>query len=138
MRKYATILLSACLFVSLALATGHGKELQNIISKQLAAGNKGDVDGYMATIDPTAPQYGQTKDALTQIFLAYKLNFKLESFKIVKESSNRAEVRITTLTTKVSGPAFRNNRSTSLNIFIHGKKGWLVTKTKMESIAYVD
>ena len=75
---------------------------------------------------------------MKQIFTTYKLNFKLESLKILSLTASTAKIQIVTLTTKVSGPAFKNNRVKLTTDLIKRGGKWLMRNSKVNNIEYVD
>jgi PBP1b-binding outer membrane lipoprotein LpoB len=77
--------------------------------------NDEDLDGVMTTVHPASPSYPATEAMAKQIFERYDLNYKIENIKVLEENDTEAKVQFTQLTTKISGPEFKNNRVTGVH-----------------------
>jgi hypothetical protein len=123
---------------SAACAQSQEAAIKKMIQRQITAMNKCDVGGYMATVDPSVPQYEQTKQTMTMLFSKYKLKATVESVKVAMVSSDTAKVTMTVVTSKISGPAFRNNRMVSINTVVKRNGKWLTSATKVSKLDYLD
>jgi hypothetical protein len=92
----------------------------------------------MATVDPSSPSYAKTEQGMKMVFRTYKLKFALEDFKILSVKGNTAQIQATTLTKKVSGPAFRNNRVKMTTILVKKAGKWLMSGSKVDKIDYLN
>lgn len=123
---------------SMAFGQADEKAITKMFADQTAAANKGDVNGYMATVDPASGGYQKTKEAMTQVFSTYKLKFTSENFKVVYVKGNTAQIKTTMVTKKISGPGFRDNRlKMTTNLIKKGGK-WLMSSSKIGSVEYLD
>jgi len=126
------------LVASMAFGQSEQKAIGKMFADQTAAANRGDVVAYMATVDPASASYKQTKDAMTQIFKTYKLKFTAENFSIVSVKGTTAQIKTTMVTTKISGPEFRNNRLKMTTTLIKKGGKWLMTASKISGVEYLD
>jgi len=127
-------LLAACI----AFGQADQKAITKMFSEQTVAANRGDVNAYMASVDPSSSGYQKTKEAMTQVFTTYKLKFTAESFKVVFVKGNTAQIKTTMVTKKISGPEFRDNRlKMTTNLIKKGGK-WLMSSSKIGSVEYLD
>jgi hypothetical protein len=132
------VVASIVLIASLAGAQSQEAAIKSMFDRQISTLTKGDVEGYMSTIDPSIPQYGQTKKTMAFLFSKFKLKTKLESFKVLSISGSTAKVSMVVLTTKVSGPEFRNNRVSSVNTVMKKNGKWVTSATKVTKFEYLD
>jgi hypothetical protein len=92
----------------------------------------------MSTVDPKSPGYEQTKKGMATIFRSYKLNYKVESFKVISITGASALIKVVIKTTKISGPAFRNNRVRMTEKLVKKNGKWLTNDSKMDGVDYLD
>lgn len=130
----------ASLFSVALIAGAQSQEaaIKSMFGRQISSITKGDIDAYMSTVDPSIPQYNQTRKSMELVLSRYKLRAKLESIKVLSISGTTAKVSMVVLTTKVSGPAFRNNRVASVNTVLKKKGTWLTNSTKVTKFEYLD
>ncbi len=64
-----------------------------------------------------SPSLLSTKNVLPQIFENYDLNYEILSYKFITIDDDLAFVRLKQRTTKISGPAFRNNEIDMIQIY---------------------
>jgi hypothetical protein len=134
----ACVVASILATAALAGAQSQDAAIKSMFVRQIAALTKGDIAGYMSTIDPSIPQFAQTRTSMTTIFSKFKLKAKLESIKVLSITGNSAKVSMTVLTTKVTGPEFRNNRVTTTNTVTKKNGKWLTSATKVSKFEYLD
>lgn len=110
-------------------------ELKTMMEGQLEAMNKEDVDGYMTTVDTNSPAYAPTKGAMKKLFDMYDLRATLNSFELVSQKGDEAEIRTVITTTKIKGPTFNDNKVTALHKVKKKDGKWVVEESKIENIA---
>jgi len=132
------LMVAASLAATFSFGQSEEKAIQAMLARQTQSMNNRDVRSYMSTLDPTIPQYSQTQKLMTKLLSVYKLNSKLESWKITSIHGNSAKVIMVVLTTKLSGPKFRNNRATTINTLVKRNGKWLTSDTKMTKLDYLD
>ena len=97
-----------------------------------------DIEGAMSTIHPESAMLTNTENIMKQLFETYDLNYKIEKIEVVKNDSNEAEVDFVQLTTKISGPEFRNNRLTGKHFLKKHNNSWKIFITKATNIEYLN
>ena len=106
------------------------KEILKTLYKQLEAGNKEDLYGYLETIDSKSQGYSQVKSQLQKLFSIYDLRTQCENIKVLSIKNGVASVRVTTTTRKISGPEFANNRTVTINKLRKVQGKWKLFDTK--------
>jgi len=127
------LLLSACL----AYAQADQTAIKSMFARQTLALNKQDLASYMSTIDPKSPAYAQTEKGMKSVFATFKLSFTADSLKIESVKGTSAQVLMVLSTRKISGGAFRNNRSTIEHTLIKRNGKWFTTDSKMTKVEYM-
>ena len=90
----------------------------------LRANESEDLDAALATIHTQAPTYTSTKQSSMSLFETYDLKYDLLSFSFIGQDGKYAIARIKQSTTKVSGPAFRNNDLDAIHAFRKENGKW--------------
>jgi hypothetical protein len=123
------------LILFLPFMTGCDKEsdpeIDKVCYQQLDAMNRGDIPAYMETMDESSPVYQPTKEALEQIVPVYKLKAEMEGLEVISIQDDRATIKVTQTTRKISGPEFIDNRSVFEHKLrkVNGK--WKFVESKM-------
>ena len=78
------------------------------------------------------------KAQLQPLFDRYDLRYNLVNMRVVSYSGNRAVVRVTQETRKVSGPQFQNNRLIAEHTLIKIGRKWFYADTKVIDIQMLD
>jgi hypothetical protein len=108
-----------------------------VLRANVDATNNGDIDAYMACLDPSSPVYPTTRSALEALVASYKIHVELNEASIVDQSDTVAHVHVVMTTTKVSGPAFRDNRLTAV-MELHKVNGkWLIYGQTISNVEYL-
>jgi ketosteroid isomerase-like protein len=96
--------------------------------------NKKDLTGYLATLDPAAPQYNQAKADTAQLFQEYTLKYSVKSVKVLSIGSTEAVVQMVATVKKVSGGEFKDSKMTTTNVLrkINGK--WRIYDTEVNAL----
>ena len=137
----------AMLFVAIlasAAVSGCGKESETpndpaaVVQENIKAMNNEDLDKAMATIDDQSASYDQTKKVAKQLFELYDLKYELDSLNVISQTDDEARVECIQITTKVKGPAFRDNRI----VFVHSLKksegNWKIYNSKVVKLDYMN
>lgn len=103
--------------------------IKALIEKQVAAMNKGDVEGYLSTLDPGSTLYELNKALYEPLLSQYKFEVTLEKFEIVDVKENTATVKKVLVTKKVSGPDFVDNRTEIEDKLVKKEDGWKVNES---------
>jgi len=109
-------------------------ELKAMMEGQIDAMNKENVDAYLATVDPDSPAYDPTKEQIKKLFDMYDLQATLDTFQLVSNKDDDAEVRTTITTKKVKGPQFNDNKVIALHSVKKKNGKWVVVASKIEEI----
>ena len=83
-----------------------------VITATVAASNTEQIDAYMACIDPSSPLYSSTRTQMTTTFEQYDFRVEATDIKVLDLSATVAHVQAVLTTTKISGPAYKDNRLT--------------------------
>jgi hypothetical protein len=95
-------------------------------------------DKVMDTIDKDSPAYASSESMVKKLFDLYDLNYKIISMKVINESNDEAQVEFVQETTKIKGPAFKNNRVDGIHILRRDDNSWKIYSTKITNIQYLD
>ena len=110
----------------------------SVVQENINAMNGEDLDKAMATIDEQSASYDQTKKVAKQLFELYDLKYELDSLKVISQTDDDARVECIQITTKVKGPAFRDNRI----VFVHSLKksegNWKIYNSKVVKLDYMN
>jgi len=126
-----------CLCAGMAQAQSEQKAIKAMFEKQASAMSTSNVAAYMSTIDPSVPAYSQTETMMTRLFSVYKLKATIERLKIGSVKGNTAQVEMVLLTKKLSGPAFKNNRTTITSTVNKRNGKWVTSNSTMDKIEYL-
>ena len=129
-----------------ACSTGVSKEerdaVYNLIEWNLYYANTEDLNGYMWTLHPESPVYGETESQMGMLFQAYDLNHSIEQWEILSINSQSARVRVVQSTRKVAGAdPFRDNRLEAIHTLRKDSEGqWKLytTEVNQSSLEYLD
>jgi ketosteroid isomerase-like protein len=97
-----------------------------VIQANVDASNNEDVAVYMACLDPSSLSYGSTQTQITNLYARYDLHVELNETSVVDVSATVAHVRVVMTTTKITGPAFRDNRLTAVMELHKVNGGWKI------------
>jgi hypothetical protein len=95
-------------------------------------------DKVMDTIDKDSPAYASSESMVKKLFDLYDLNYKIISMKVINKSNDEAQVEFVQETTKIKGPAFKNNRVDGVHILKRDDNSWKIYSTKITNIQYLD
>ncbi len=103
--------------------------IKALIEKQVDAMNKGDVEGYLATLDPGSTLYEMNKALYEPLLSQYKFEVTLEKFEIVNVGEKEATIKKVFVTKKISGPDFVDNRTEIEDKLVKRDDGWKVNES---------
>ena len=83
-----------------------------VITATVAASNTEQIDAYMACIDPSSPLYSSTRTQMMTTFEQYDFHVEVTDIEVLDVSATVAHVQAVLTTTKISGPAYKDNRLT--------------------------
>lgn len=109
-----------------------------VIYDNIRATNAEDIDWYMSTIHPDSPGYQTTEDQLPNAFATYDLYVEVYGLEIIKQTRTEVQVAFTMVTSKIRGPAFRNNRVQGIFLMRPDDGIWKIYDQKVESVEYLD
>ncbi len=130
------------LLIGIAFTACDGKSkdpaITELMTANMAACQREDMDRAMATVHPDSPMREQTETMLAQVFAAYDLSYTLDSMEILSNDGDVARVRVKQTTRKVDGPAFRDNRIQIVNELRKSGDDWKLYDSSIENISYLD
>ena len=101
-----------------------------VLQANITSSNDENINGVLATLDSTSPQFEQNKQLYGQIFKTYDLQYTLESTKIINYTENEAAVYSVQTTKKLKGPDFQDNRSVLVTTLKKSKDGkWMLEES---------
>ena len=113
-------------------------DIMAALEENLRAADAEDLPAYMATIHEDSDLYGSTESLMENLFELYDLDYEVETVELVSLSGGEAKLRVTQVTRKVSGPAFRDNRVTVLHALRKSGGQWKFYNTVVLKIEYLD
>jgi len=100
--------------------------------------NEENFDKVMNTIDENSPAYALSETMIQKLFDMYDLNYKIFSIKVLDESNDEAKVEFVQETTKIKGPAFKNNRVTGIHTLKKVGNSWKILGTEIKNVDYLN
>jgi hypothetical protein len=135
------------MFISILVVivvAGCGQEAQtpndpaSVVQENIKAMNNEDLDKAMATIDEQSASYEQTKEVAKRLFEIYDLKYELDSLQVITKTDDEARVECIQTTSKVRGPAFRDNKI----YFVHSLRKsdgiWKIYNSKVMKLDYLN
>jgi hypothetical protein len=113
-------------------------DIMAALEENLRAAEAEDLLAYMATIHEDSDLYGSTESLMENLFELYDLDYEVETLELVSLAGGEAKLRVTQVTRKVSGPAFRDNRITVLHALRKSGGQWKFYNTVVLKIEYLD
>lgn len=112
--------------------------LENVVLENLNAYQNENISRAMETIHTLSPQYLLVKEAGATIFPTYDLKYELLSFKYLVSDGEYAIARGMQKTSKISGPAFRNNIIEIIFIFKQEDGKWKLWNQAVLALEFVN
>jgi ketosteroid isomerase-like protein len=113
------------------------KDQQNFsdfFKRHLDALNRKNLNDYLATLDPNAPQYNQAKQETAQLFREYTLRYTIKSVKVISIGQQEAMVQMVATVKKVSGGGFKDSQMTTTNLLKKTNGKWRIYGTSIDSL----
>jgi hypothetical protein len=133
--------LSATVLIFAFLGCGNNKYYsspEEVIQANIDYMNAENLEGTMSTFHPDSPTFDITEKLVKKIFDIYDLNYKIEKLKVTAEDAEEATVEFTQLTTRLNGPAFRNNRVTGKHLIKKNGDSWKIYSTQILNSEYLN
>jgi len=111
--------------------------LRKVFATNLQACQTEDIVLVMSTMHAKSPFYAQSEQTMKRLFAAYDLNYELLSLAFVGKDSEYAVVRAKQKTTKLAGPAFRDNILDAMHILRKDGKSWKLWQSAVLQVQYV-
>ena len=115
-----------------------GSSPEEVIMKNAEYMEKEDMSGVKSTIDHDSPNYDASLNTIQFLFDNYDLKYTIESIEIIEQSENEAKIKYVQLTTKVNGPAFKDNRYTGIHTLKKKDDGWKIYSTEQLNIEFLN
>lgn len=111
---------------------------ESVIEANAKYMNAENFDESMNTIHKDSPAYPATESMLKQLFDRYDLNYKVISMKVVQETEEDAKIEFVQITTKISGPEFKNNKATGIHSLKKDGDSWKIYSTEMTDVQFLN
>ncbi len=122
----------------ISLSADEQKKILDVVEQERALSEKEDFDALVKLYDPNLPNLANIIATGKYLAASYDLKIENEEVKILQATDTEAKVKITTKITKVSGPAFNNLRSTSVETLKKDSTGnWLIADSVDLSAEYL-
>ena len=112
-------------------------QILHVINQNLIYAQNEDLDGYMSTLDPSTPGIEQVKTQLGLVNAAYEIKYDFENIEIISVEQEKAGVKLTQISTKVSGPEFGNSKIDLIMNLNKIKGEWKLTTSKILKMDYL-
>jgi hypothetical protein len=109
-----------------------------VVTAQMKALNRRDVNATLAVMHPDAPGLDRTRETTEQVIETYDLVYLLQNLSLESVNESEAKVRFTQVTQRASGPAFRNNRVVGIHTLRKHGGAWKLYSTEVLSIDYLE
>ena len=100
--------------------------------------NEENFDAVMNTIHEESPSYPATESMIKQLFSRYDLDYKVVEMKVIEETDTEAKVEFVQITTKLTGPAFKNNKTTGVHTLKKVGDSWKIYATEMTDVQFLN
>jgi ketosteroid isomerase-like protein len=108
-----------------------------VITATVAASNTEQIDAYMACIDPSSPLYSSTRTQMMTTFEQYDFHVEVTDIEVLDVSAAVAHVQAVLTTTKISGPAYKDNRLTVVFELHEVSGGWKIYGENVTNTEYL-
>jgi len=112
-------------------------EMKEVMAKNIESLLAEDVERMAATVHPNSPMYSRTKRTLTRVMARYDLKYELLAFDYVGRDEDYAVARTKQKTTRLAGPAFRDNIVDAMQISRQDAGVWKWWHTAVLEIEYL-
>ena len=102
------------------------------VKENLAALQRGDLNGVLATTHPTNEAYVWTPDVVKAIVEKYKLAFELEELRIAQVTAEGIQVHFVQVTKRIEGSDdYLDNRAEGIHVLKRDGKAWKIWFTRV-------
>ncbi len=136
--KFLISIFVLCAVTSVYANPATEAEIEKAINDNLTYLQEEDVEKSMSTIHSQSLSYLPTKNIISQLFGTYKLSYEIISYDFIASDSDLAYARVKQRTTKISGPAFKNNEIDMVQIFKQESGKWKLWSQANMSIDYIE
>jgi ketosteroid isomerase-like protein len=91
----------------------------------------------MACIDPSSPLYSSTRTQMMTTFEQYDFHVEVTDIEVLDVSAAVAHVQAVLTTTKISGPAYKDNRLTVVFELHEVSGGWKIYGENVTNTEYL-
>lgn len=112
-------------------------DIKQLIADNLKYTQAEDLDAVMSTMHSQSPSLLPTRSTLKQLFPLYEIKYHLDDVAFVGSDNKYAYAKVIQTTTKISGPAFHNNRIEALQIFKKENNQWKLWAQANLEITYL-
>ncbi len=113
-------------------------DIKTIMEANLKSLQDENMDAMMATIHPDSSSKSQMKQIMTRIFKNYDLKYEILSYKFIAYDGELAYVRVNQRTSKISGPAFKNNELEQVNILKKDSGSWKILTSAQLNLKFLN
>lgn len=113
-------------------------EIKAVFAQNIIGLNEKNLAVAMSAIDESTPDYEAIRNMTQKLFNTYDLKIEINTFEVIEISNNYAKVRITQTTTKIAGPAFRDNILLATNTLRKSNGQWKIISTTVDDIKYLN
>jgi len=99
--------------------------------------NEENLEKVMGTIYKDSPAYQTSEMLIQKLFEVYDLNYKIIDMKVLEDNGSEAKVEFTQITTKISGPDFKDNKSTGIHLLKKEDDSWKIFSTQLNDVQYL-
>lgn len=111
---------------------------ESVIEANAKYMNEEKFDEAMNTIHKDSPAYPATESMLKQLFERYDLNYKVVIIKVTEEANVEAKIEFVQITSKLSGPEFKNNKATGIHTLKKDGDSWKIYSTEMTDVQFLN
>ncbi|RKY36610.1 MAG: hypothetical protein DRP78_03190 [Candidatus Omnitrophota bacterium] len=132
------IVVSFLLVTNIVFAQGIGEDLRKVVELNFAGLEKNNIEQSMKTIHTQSPAYLQTKMMVEQLVDDFSLKYELAFFKYITTDDGYALARVKQKTTKIKGPAFKDNLVDAIYVFTKEGNTWKIWTQAIIAIEYLN
>jgi len=139
--KSKIILFVTIIFLLTVVSCSSGEDYytpESVVEANTKYMNEEKFDEAMNTIHKDSPAYPATESMLKQLFDRYDLDYKVISMKVIQETETDAKIEFVQITSKLTGPEFKNNKATGIHTLKKDGDSWKIYTTEMKDIKFLD
>ena len=112
-------------------------DIKTIMEANLKSLQDENMEALLATIHPESSSKSQMKPLMTRIFKTYDLKYEILSYKYITFDGELAYVRVKQRTTKISGPAIKDNELEQVNILKQDNGSWKILTSAQFNLKFI-